>query len=133
MTLPREKCAPYKLIQQHLLEENLSAYELSKKLRVTKRNVQQYLALLRENGLIRIAEYTRVNPGKGGSLTPLYGIANGKRDTPRPAQSKRALYKAGYYEKYQAEINAKKRAIRAKASGREVPLMTRILKSLGML
>lgn len=115
----RENCAPYKLIQEYLKEDHLSIHNLSKKLGISHRNVQHYIVLLRERGLVRIAEYSRLNPGKGGCPTPLYTL--GKKDAPRPVPFTNNECSARNRAKNRAQVNARKTR------------MTQMLRSMGLL
>lgn len=130
---PRELCAPYKLIQQYLIEseEPLSIHDLAAKLGISHRNTQQYIRLLRERGIVRIAKYFQRTNTVGGCPTPLYGL--GSRDCKRPTPLTPKQCAAKSRDRHRAKINAGKRAARAKASGRTIQPMQQVLKLLGLL
>jgi hypothetical protein len=81
--LPRRQQPSYGRIRE-LFEagERLSAHDVEARVFIDVRNAREYLKLLRQDGVIRIVAWRRDSPH--GLPTPVFGLADGKRDTPRP-------------------------------------------------
>lgn len=118
MTLARQLKPEYKLGLIALIDNPLSAKELSGILGLAKRNVIEYIKIWHAEDKVRIVDWRRNETRSGGDFIPVYGLIDNPKvkDKPRPKPYTQKEKQQRYRARNRARIQARRRAAKGTAS-----------------